>query len=645
MSLAYRLYLRIPLREIIDRCPKCNLSQLKSSTHRSYSSNVRVRFAPSPTGELHLGGLRTALYNYLFARKHNGAFILRCEDTDQTRFVPGAMEKLIDLLSWIGMKPDEGPSLGGHYGPYVQSERVDIYKQKADCLIGERHAYRCFCTPQRLELVKKDQIRSQAVVQGYDNHCRGLSKEKVEEKLSANLPHVVRFKLNNDKHQWEDLVFGHMMSEDLSRQEGDPVILKTDGFPTYHLANVVDDHLMDISHVLRGSSTVLSYMTEYCAEYMTEYWAEYMTEYCAECMTEYCAEYMTEYCAECMTEYCTEYMTEYCAECMTEYCAECMTEYCAECMTEYCTEYMTEYCAECMTEYCAEYMTEYLLRVAELYSETPPAICSFGWAPPSYAHLPLLMNEDGGKLSKRQDSMRVELLKEEGYQPQSILSLLALAGGAITINPNVVKEFGVTLESAAEHFDIKKTRRENTVLEISKLSELNKNCLKRIYQTATKEDFCAKISEIATEKGYSIASLDLLHTNFLQYCDRLDTLRDLFEGDFVYLWQRPSPNHVRQTLANLKWCKVGEALDLVQLLGKAVLNAQNFDGVMATLQSQTSLKKSIIFKIIRVVVTGHEVGLPISLIFDLLDAGEIWERCQAVLLSQIQRQTDVGVEV
>ncbi|KAF6028172.1 EARS2 [Bugula neritina] len=537
MSLAYSLYLRIPRREIIDRCPKCNLSQLRGSTHRNYSSNVRVRFAPSPTGELHLGGLRTALYNYLFARKHNGAFILRCEDTDQTRFVPGAMEKLIDLLSWIGMKPDEGPSLGGHYGPYVQSERVDIYKQKADCLIGEGHAYRCFCTPQRLELVKKDQIRSQAVVQGYDNHCRGLSKEKVEEKLSANLPHVVRFKLNNDKHQWEDLVFGHMTSEDLSRQEGDPVILKTDGFPTYHLANVVDDHLMDISHVLRGS---------------------------------------------------------------------------------------------------------------EWQSSTPKHLqlfAAFGWAPPSYAHLPLLMNEDGGKLSKRQDSMRVELLREEGYQPQSILSLLALAGGAITINPNVVKEFGVTLESAAEHFDIKKTRRENTVLEISKLSELNQNCLKRIYQTATKEDFCAKISEIATEKGYSIVSLDLLHTNFLQYCDRLDTLRDLFEGDFVYLWQRPSPNHVRQTLANLKGVKVGEALDLVQLLGKAVLNAQNFDEVMATLQSQTSLKKSIIFKIIRVVVTGHEVGLPISLIFDLLDAGEIWERCQAVLLSQIQRQTDVGVEI
>ncbi|XP_039296297.1 probable glutamate--tRNA ligase, mitochondrial [Nilaparvata lugens] len=217
----------------------------------STTKNIRVRFAPSPTGLLHLGGLRTALYNYLFAKSNQGTFILRIEDTDQTRLVPGAIEKLQEDLAWAGIHPDEGPGCSkGTCGPYEQSKRKDLYKQETQKLIDSGHAYYCFCSEHRLGLLRKEALRMRQVPK-YDNKCRDLTKDEVNQKLSSGVEACVRFKLEGGEQTHCDMVYGSV-SHDVASIESDPVILKTDGMPTYHLANVVDDHHMCVTHVMRG---------------------------------------------------------------------------------------------------------------------------------------------------------------------------------------------------------------------------------------------------------------------------------------------------------------------------------------------------------------------------------------------------------
>ncbi|XP_012710100.2 probable glutamate--tRNA ligase, mitochondrial [Fundulus heteroclitus] len=217
---------------------------------------VRVRFAPSPTGFLHLGGLRTALYNYIFAKKYGGTFILRLEDTDQSRLVPGAAESIEDMLEWAGIPPDESPRRGGPLGPYLQSQRLDLYSQIARELVERDHGYYCFCSPQRLELLKREALRAGETPR-YDNRCRHLRADQVQEMLAKGAPHVIRFRLEASGEPFQDLIFGWNHHE-VAQVEGDPVVIKADGFPTYHLANVVDDHFMEISHVLRGSEWLIS---------------------------------------------------------------------------------------------------------------------------------------------------------------------------------------------------------------------------------------------------------------------------------------------------------------------------------------------------------------------------------------------------
>ncbi|XP_061843842.2 nondiscriminating glutamyl-tRNA synthetase EARS2, mitochondrial [Nerophis lumbriciformis] len=217
---------------------------------------VRVRFAPSPTGFLHLGGLRTALYNYIFAKKYRGSFILRLEDTDQSRLVPGAAEAIEEMLEWAGIPPDESPGQSGPVGPYFQSKRLDLYKQTASRLVEGGHAYYCFCSSQRLELLKKEFLRTGQTPR-YDNRCRHLRPEQVQEKLVQGAPHVIRFRLEEGVEAFQDLIFGWYRHE-VAQVEGDPVMMKADGFPTYHLANIVDDHYMRVSHVLRGSEWLIS---------------------------------------------------------------------------------------------------------------------------------------------------------------------------------------------------------------------------------------------------------------------------------------------------------------------------------------------------------------------------------------------------
>lgn len=237
------------------------------------NKKVRVRFAPSPTGYLHIGGLKTALINFLFAKKTGGDFILRLEDTDQKRYVSGSVESLISSLQWTGLDYQEGPKITterpkispeknlkesknypgiieiGNFGPYIQSERLALYKKYAQQLVERGEAYYCFCSPARLEKLRQDQSKKK-IAPKYDRQCLSLTPEEIQEKIKKGDSHIIRLKIPEGKTTFQDLVFGHIEVDNSTLD--DQVLLKSDGFPTYHLAVVIDDYLMKISHVIRG---------------------------------------------------------------------------------------------------------------------------------------------------------------------------------------------------------------------------------------------------------------------------------------------------------------------------------------------------------------------------------------------------------
>ena len=218
--------------------------------------SVRLRYAPSPTGDPHVGNIRTALWSWLHARHHGGAFIVRLEDTDQSRAIPGSLDRILESLSWLGIDWDEGPDIGGPLGPYVQSQRLDHYRPAVRRLVESGHAYRCFCTPEELtELRKRQQAEHRPT--GYEGKCRAIAPQEAQSRAEAGERHVVRFRMPDDGvTTWTDALRGEISVENSTQQ--DLVILKSDGFPTYHLAHVVDDHEMEITHVTRGEEWIPS---------------------------------------------------------------------------------------------------------------------------------------------------------------------------------------------------------------------------------------------------------------------------------------------------------------------------------------------------------------------------------------------------
>jgi len=279
---------------------------------------IRVRFAPSPTGFLHIGSLRTVLFNYFIAKKYGGTLILRIEDTDRKREVAGAAEGLVKILDWAGLHFDEGPTQGGEFGPYTQSERLEIYKKYSQELLAQGHAYRCFCTPERLEKMRAEQAE-QKLPPRYDRTCRDLSEAEIEKKLAAGASFVLRQKLPlGGEVKVTDEIRGEISFD--AKNLDDHVLIKQDGWPTYQFASVVDDQLMEISHVVRGD------------------------------------------------------------------------------------------------EWLSSFPKNILLYQA------------FGWTPPKFIHTPLIMNKEGGKLSKRQGDVAVEDFRAKGYLPEALINFCALLG-------------------------------------------------------------------------------------------------------------------------------------------------------------------------------------------------------------------------
>ena len=329
---------------------------------------VRTRYAPSPTGYMHIGNLRTALYEYLIARKNQGKFILRIEDTDQERLVEGSLEVIYRTLDLVGMHYDEGP--------YFQSERLDLYRPYAEELVKKGAAYYCFCTKERLEALRKDQ-EARGEFAHYDNCCRNLSEDEVREKLDAGIPWVIRQKMPEEGvTEFTDVVYGAISVD--NKELEDQILLKTDGFPTYNFANVIDDHLMDITHVVRGS------------------------------------------------------------------------------------EYLSS-------------TPKYNL----LYN-------AFGWEIPTYVHLPLILNENGQKLSKRLGDKSFEDLIEEGYLVETVVNFIALLGW----NPGDEREF-FTLKELEDAFTIEGISKSPSIFDKTKLRWMNGEYLRRM----TPEEFHAKARE------------------------------------------------------------------------------------------------------------------------------------------------------
>lgn len=319
---------------------------------------VRVRFAPSPTGMLHLGGVRTALYDYLVAKSMGGQFILRIEDTDQTRYVEGSVENLIQSLQKLGIQFDEGPVIGGNYGPYFQSERLPIYHKYVDELIEKGVAYYCFCSKEELDEMRQYQQENNLTTK-YNGKCRNLSQEEVSDKLAQGLPYVVRLKMpENRSFAIEDYIRGHVEID--SSLIDDQVILKSDKFPTYHLAAVIDDHLMEITHVLRGE---------------------------------------------------------------------------------------------------------------EWLPSTPKHIFIYenlGWTPPIWVHLPLLLNVDRSKLSKRHGDFSVDNYLKMGYLKEAIVNFVALLGWHSAEDRELY-----TLDELTNEFSLERVNKAGAIFDITKLDWMN----------------------------------------------------------------------------------------------------------------------------------------------------------------------------
>lgn len=404
---------------------------------------TRTRFAPSPTGYLHIGGLRTALYNYLFAKQQDGTFLLRIEDTDRNRLVERATESLVKTMIQMGLTPDEGVVLEGDVlvqhgerGPYIQSERLEIYEEHIQKLIDSGKAYHCFCSKERLDEVRKHQEIAKLPTK-YDRHCCSLSEEEVKAKLDAGESFVVRFKIPEGETTFDDAVRGKITIN--NKEVDDQVIRKSDGFPTYHLAVVVDDHHMGVTHVIRGEEWISS-------------------------------------------------------------------------------------------------VPKHVL----LYE-------AFGFNLPTFAHLPLLLNPDRSKLSKRQGDVAVEDYLAKGYLPEALMNFVALCG----FNPSGDQEI-YTIDELIKSFDLSKVNKGGAVFDTQKLDWMNgmyirhlsdEELMDRIKPFVNKEVSDSLLKKIlAVEKG-RMTRLNEIDDKIPEYTDSTD-----YDAE-ILIWKKADAKDAHEKLS------------------------------------------------------------------------------------------------
>jgi glutamyl-tRNA synthetase len=471
---------------------------------------VRVRFAPSPTGPLHIGGVRTALYNYLFARKNSGTFILRIEDTDQGRFVEGAEEYIMESLKWCGIVVDEGIREGGSYGPYRQSDRQDIYRQYADMLIDTGAAYYAFDTPEQLDILRSASEKEgntfiyNAAVRNSLSNSVSLEEKDWKEKLSKGEPYVIRYRMpHNEEIHFNDIIRGDIVVNTSTLD--DKVLFKSDGMPTYHLANIVDDHLMEISHVIRGE----------------------------------------------------------------------------------------------------EWLPSLPLHVM-LYR-------SFGWTPPLFAHLPLLLKPDGkGKLSKRDgDKMGFPVFpifwpfgetargyREEGYYPEAFVNMLALLGW----NPGTEQEI-FSMEELIEAFSIERVGKSGSRFDPEKAKWFNHLYL----QKRSNKQLALEFREFLRAQGFQYDTVQLEVLVGLVK-ERVNFVKEIWEQtDFFFR----APATYDQEVIRKRW-KEDSAMLLTEL--KSVLasidefSSSNIELVVKLWIEEKGYNTGSVMNAFRLVIVGESRG-------------------------------------
>ncbi len=461
-------------------------------------SEIRVRFAPSPTGYVHVGSLRTALYNFLFARHNNGKFILRIEDTDRSRYVPGAVENLLQTLQWAGLDYDEGPEKDGPYGPYFQSKRLEIYHEHVKQLLEKGVAYPCFCSEERLTAMREEQAKNNLPIM-YDGHCRHIPKEEALNRMEKE-PHVIRLKVPREGITIvDDLIRGKVSFENAVID--DQVLIKSDGYPTYHLANVVDDHLMKISHVIRGE---------------------------------------------------------------------------------------------------------------EWLPSTPKHVLlyqAFGWELPQFAHLPLLLNPDRTKLSKRQGDVAVEDYREKGFLPQALVNFVALLGW----NKGDDQEI-FSLEELIQFFSLERVNKAGAVFDLKKLEWMNGHYIR----TIPEEEYL----QLGLEwmKKFNLSSGDVQKDRQILLAVRAGLTRfdQLPEKTAVFF-----KDQLQFDAEAKDWLKKAESKEILKNLLEALaeideLSPETFGQIIKQVQKKTGQKGKNLWMPIRAAITGETHGPDLTIVLSVI---------------------------
>ncbi len=463
------------------------------------AETVRVRFAPSPTGELHLGNAHTALFNWLFARRYEGALILRIEDTDVARSDQAAEQAIFKGLRWMDLPWDEGPDRGGPFGPYRQSERLSIYKDHAEQLLHRNLAYPCYCSSQRLEAMRQEQ-RRRGQPPGYDGRCRRLSQMEATEYQSQGINPVLRFQAPSDgQTSFHDLLRGEISFP--SQALDDFIILKSDGYPTYHLANVVDDHLMEVTHVLRADEWIPSSP-----------------------------------------------------------------------------------------------------RHVLLYQ-------AFGWEPPAFLHLPLILDRAGGKLSKRQGDASVEAYRERGYLPEAVVNYLALLGWSPPDNQELLSK-----EQMAAEFSWERVAVSPAIFDLERLNWFSKSYIRHLPVERIAQEMVPYLKEAYGQEERSEGTaygpqawLELLVDNVREELDNLAQIPahvafafiddPAYTGEANVAFQGPAAREVLNTFAEMVGAvnilDVSAAGDLLQRLRSALQEKENLGAREVMLPIRASLTGSV----------------------------------------------------